>query len=427
MQYLRLGGTPTVQIGPFVDATDGFTLEAGITMTQAMVRLSKNGGNIAQKTEATNATYDEVGMYSCPLDATDTDTLGRLQLIVADGTVHRAVYHEFMVIPANEYDSLILGSDALEVHTVEITDAIITSAKFGAGAINAAAIADAAIDNATFAADVGSTAYATNILALAVRKVLDELNLDHLAKVATAAADMTTEVVDATILSRVLANGDTSAFVPSTDGLQLIRDKQTDIEADTAVIGALGAGLTAVPWNAAWDAEVQSECADAITAAGLAAVLARTTTVATSDTTTSFTLTAGKATAGAYHGMLITIIDADDSNIETRLIRVYTAGRVVTVDKAFSFTPAVADVVYIHTSYEPLFVENIPEPTGIASLAATPSLAQASVLPYMKIRNKSTETATTRSIFNNAGTEVLDDDAISDDGTTLTKNKLTDA
>ncbi len=39
-----------------------------------------------------------------------------------------------------------------------------------------------------------------------------------------------------------------------------------DILVDTAVIGALGAGLTAIPWNAAWDAEVQSECDDAITA-----------------------------------------------------------------------------------------------------------------------------------------------------------------
>ena len=58
-------------------------------------------------------------------------------------------------------------------------------------------------------------------------------NLDHLALTATAAADMTTEVADNTILSRILANGDTSAFVPSTDGLQLIRDKLTDIEADT--------------------------------------------------------------------------------------------------------------------------------------------------------------------------------------------------
>jgi ElaB/YqjD/DUF883 family membrane-anchored ribosome-binding protein len=36
---------------------------------------------------------------------------------------------------------------------------------------------------------------------------------------------MTTEVADNTILSRVLANGDTSAFVPSTDALQLVRDE----------------------------------------------------------------------------------------------------------------------------------------------------------------------------------------------------------
>lgn len=32
-----------------------------------------------------------------------------------------------------------------------------------------------------------------------------------------------------------------------------------------ARLGSDGAGLTAIPWNAAWDAEVQSECADALT------------------------------------------------------------------------------------------------------------------------------------------------------------------
>lgn len=35
---------------------------------------------------------------------------------------------------------------------------------------------------------------------------------------------------------------------------------------DTAEIGAAGAGLTAVPWNSAWDAEVQSEVTDALNA-----------------------------------------------------------------------------------------------------------------------------------------------------------------
>jgi len=45
--------------------------------------------------------------------------------------------------------------------------------------------------------------------------------------------------------------------------LDLILDA---ILADTAEIGSAGAGLTAVPWNASWDAEVQSECTDALNA-----------------------------------------------------------------------------------------------------------------------------------------------------------------
>lgn len=40
----------------------------------------------------------------------------------------------------------------------------------------------------------------------------------------------------------------------------------SDIEAQTDDIGTAGAGLTAVPWNASWDAEVQSEVQDALDA-----------------------------------------------------------------------------------------------------------------------------------------------------------------
>ncbi len=42
-----------------------------------------------------------------------------------------------------------------------------------------------------------------------------------------------------------------------------------DIEVDTTEIGAAGAGLSAIPWNAAWDVEVQSEVSDAMVAGGL--------------------------------------------------------------------------------------------------------------------------------------------------------------
>lgn len=49
-----------------------------------------------------------------------------------------------------------------------------------------------------------------------------------------------------------------------------------DIEAQTDDIGTAGAGLTAIPWNAAWDAEVQSEVQDAIEANHLDHLLAAT-------------------------------------------------------------------------------------------------------------------------------------------------------
>ncbi len=45
---------------------------------------------------------------------------------------------------------------------------------------------------------------------------------------------------------------------------------ETDTQDLQTQVGTDGAGLTNLPWNAAWDAEVQSEAADAITAAALA-------------------------------------------------------------------------------------------------------------------------------------------------------------
>ena len=58
-------------------------------------------------------------------------------------------------------------------------------------------------------------------------------NLDHLCLTATVAADMTAEVADNTIVSRILANGDTSAFDPSTDNVTAIFDNTAAILTDT--------------------------------------------------------------------------------------------------------------------------------------------------------------------------------------------------
>lgn len=70
------------------------------------------------------------------------------------------------------------------------------------------------------------------------------------------------------------AAADAAGGLPISDagGLDLDARIGTDIPAilvDTAVIGAAGAGLTAVPWNASWDAEVQSEVNDGLADAGV--------------------------------------------------------------------------------------------------------------------------------------------------------------
>jgi len=174
---------------------------------------------------------------------------------------------------------------------------------------------------------------------------------------------------------------------------------------DTAEIGAAGAGLTAVPWNAAWDAQVESEVDDALVARDLdhlvnngtavpavtagtyidqmmddgTAVYDRTTdslqairdrgdsawttgaggsdrllmvdtTIATLASQTSFTLTAGSADNNAYLNCTIVIEDVSTATQKAvGLISAYTgATKTVTLkyDPAI-FTMAATDKVYI--------------------------------------------------------------------------------
>jgi len=122
MQWLKQSTAVTLKIGPFLDASDGDTAETALTISQADVRLAKNGGAFAQKNDATACTHDENGWYGCPLNTTDTGTLGRLQLAVHESGA-LAVWHECMVLPANVYDALVAGSDQLEVDATLIEGA----------------------------------------------------------------------------------------------------------------------------------------------------------------------------------------------------------------------------------------------------------------------------------------------------------------
>lgn len=114
MLYLKQStASQSVLLGPFVDSTDGDTAETGLSIANTDIRLSKNGGNMAAKNSG-GGTHDEAGWYTITLDATDTDTVGRLQLhCKMSGAL--MVHAEFQVLEETVYDALFAASAAGEL------------------------------------------------------------------------------------------------------------------------------------------------------------------------------------------------------------------------------------------------------------------------------------------------------------------------
>lgn len=391
MVYLKQSTAVTLLIGPFIDDTDGKTAETGLTIAQADVRLSKNGGNMAQKNEATSCTHDELGYYTCPLDATDTGTLGILKVMVHESGA-LPVWEECMVVTANVWDTL-CSTEHFDVNAVEISgdstaadnlesacdNYSVTRGLAGTALPNAAAdaagglpISDAggldldtqigtdidailadtnelqtnqgnwatATGFSTHSAadvvnewetqsqadptgfhvnvmEVGGTAQTANDNGADINAILADTNelQTNQGNWATAtgfsthsAADVADAVWDEASTGHTDAGKagaqmwtDVDAILADTNELQtddipgtlttieskidtvdtnvdaILVDTGTTlqaeldgIQADTedlqTQIGVAGAGLTAVPWNATWDAEVQSECTDALNA-----------------------------------------------------------------------------------------------------------------------------------------------------------------
>jgi hypothetical protein len=109
--FLRQSTTQVVQFGPALDEDDGKTSEAGLTIAQADMQLSKDGGTFAQKSAAGNATHDADGWYYTTLSTTDTATVGELVLQVhVSGAL--PMQRTYWVIEEAIYDML-YGASAL--------------------------------------------------------------------------------------------------------------------------------------------------------------------------------------------------------------------------------------------------------------------------------------------------------------------------
>lgn len=112
MKLLRQSTATTIVIGPIVDSVDA-SAETGQTIAQADVLLWKEGGTtLAQKNDTSSCTHRSNGLYTCPLNTTDTNTLGQLIVNVAkSGTL--VFRDDYLVVPANVYQSLVLDTAKL--------------------------------------------------------------------------------------------------------------------------------------------------------------------------------------------------------------------------------------------------------------------------------------------------------------------------
>ena len=252
----------TLIVGPILDST-------GAEYTSAVIgdlSISKNGGTLTALAAAATLTHIANGQYTLVMTTGNLDTLGRLQ-ITCNKSTYQMPTVGLLVVPAMVFDSLVLGTDVLQSDVTQFGG---TAGTFASGIPTAALDSAARVkldavqpDYAPLLAS-GYTAPANSDIT-AIKAKTDNLPSDP--------ADQSLIIVatDA-VMARL---GAPAGLSMSADLAAVKLETGTTLPAQIAalnnlssaqVVSALGSGTwaTALPWNAAWDSEVQSEVQDAI-------------------------------------------------------------------------------------------------------------------------------------------------------------------
>lgn len=308
---------------PILDA-DG-DLVTGATGLDS--EISKDGGTFVDCTNEATEIATSSGMYFLDLSSTEmnADTVAIIIKTTSSGAkttpvvLYPVTLAEAMLgvqtvqFSAGAVDAAAIATGAIDADAIAdnaidagaLATGAITAAKFAAGAIDAAAIATDAITAAKIAADaIGASELAVDAVNEIADQVWDEALAGHLGAGSTGAAlnaagsagdpwatalpgaygagtagKIVGDNINATVSSRATQASvdliddfvddlESRLGVPSNLGSgATIAANLVDIEGQTDDIGVAGAGLTAIPWNAAWDAEVQSEVDDALNTA----------------------------------------------------------------------------------------------------------------------------------------------------------------
>ena len=334
-----------LSVGPFFDSTDGITPETGITVTGLTVEIYRENDAGTVPTRFANfvptssggsndmalITSSISGVYSLELTAAQLNFTGPMMLTIVDtdsaGIVGLPFWRYFNLTSANVVDA--------GYGTVSQNVNVASEDNIDFGALKKTSLNAAATDLSAITGDKDSykaTGFSTHDAA-AVKTAI-EAGGSTLAQILADSGELQTNQGNWLTATSVDLENDAITAAKVTDAAwQELIELFFTFDA-TATYGTEGGSVV-------------DQIADN---AGVATAL--NTTVSSGDTTTSFTLTAGTAADDSYNDMQITVTDGNgNTSTETRRINDWTSGRVVTVDTAFSFTPAAGDVVVVERAY----------------------------------------------------------------------------
>lgn len=330
--YLKQStASQAVLLGPFVDDTDGATAETGLTIANTDIRLSKAGGNMVAKNSG-GGTHDENGWYTITLDATDTNTVGTLQISCkVAGAL--AVWLTAHVFEESIYDAL-FGASAAGFDSNQRVDvgewlgtAVTTSATTAKPEVDAFSVSDnqAAADNVQAnignldAAISGLNDISTAQVNTEVDTALSDIGLDHLVSAAVTGTDVTDNSIIARLVSSS-ATADWDDFANTTDSLQALRDHIGDGTNLTEAGGTgnhLTACLTATGFSTHSAADVWTSGTRTLTAAtnitsdGNAITMSSSGVVGTVNVVNTTTTNTDMLTAAAVNAEVVDVVNVD--------------------------------------------------------------------------------------------------------------------
>ena len=271
--YLRQStASQEVLLGPFVDSTDGNTAETALSIANTDIKLWLAGATTLANKNSGGATHISNGNYYAVLDATDTATLGSGAIVVqVAGAL--AFRMPFTVLTAQVYDSLIAGSDLLDISMTQILGTAVSSpATAGILDVNVKNIDnDAASASGTVTFPNATLASTTNISAGTITTATNVTTVNGLAAAVITAASIAADAItdakvaaDVTIASVTGAVGSVTGAVGSVTGA---------VGSVTGAVGSVTGAVGSVTGNVGGNVtgSVGSVATGGITASSIAA------------------------------------------------------------------------------------------------------------------------------------------------------------